>query len=118
MNNFSALWPKREPGALLFDLDGTLVDSAPDIAVALDATLQELGFAVAGEAQARLWVGNGALKLIQRALASVCHCDVAAIDSQLLSDAHWSFLNKSVTSSSEINHLPIAFCPLIFPCLR
>ncbi|SFL84997.1 phosphoglycolate phosphatase [Marinobacter zhejiangensis] len=62
---FSGQWP----GTILFDLDGTLVDSAPDLAVATDTMLQALGKASAGEAQVRTWVGNGAAVLVRRALA-------------------------------------------------
>ncbi|WP_309637335.1 phosphoglycolate phosphatase [Halomonas mongoliensis] len=52
-----------------FDLDGTLIDSVPDLAAAVDATLSELGLPEAGEKKVSLWVGNGALKLVERALA-------------------------------------------------
>lgn len=65
----------RPPAALLFDLDGTLVDSAPDLAAALDATLVYGGYAAAGLDAARGWVGNGARKLVQRALAHGRGCD-------------------------------------------
>lgn len=57
------------PETLLLDLDGTLVDSAPDLAAAVDAMLAELGRAPAGVEKTRLWVGNGARKLVERALA-------------------------------------------------
>ena len=59
----------REPSALLIDLDGTLLNSAPDIAQAVDHMLVDLGFAAAGEAQVLQWIGNGSRKLVQRALA-------------------------------------------------
>ncbi|QOR39568.1 phosphoglycolate phosphatase [Billgrantia diversa] len=52
-----------------FDLDGTLVDSVPDLAVAVDASLGELGLPAAGEVRVRDWVGNGSLKLMERALS-------------------------------------------------
>lgn len=55
-------------GAVLFDLDGTLVDSAPDLALAVDAMLLELDRPPAGEARVRQWVGNGAQRLVKRAL--------------------------------------------------
>lgn len=53
---------------VLFDLDGTLIDSAPQLALAVNRTLAELGLAEADESVVRTWVGNGADKLIQRAL--------------------------------------------------
>lgn len=54
--------------AVLFDLDGTLVDSAPDLAVAVDAALAELGRSPAGEGRVREWIGDGAQLLVKRAL--------------------------------------------------
>ncbi|MFP8968462.1 phosphoglycolate phosphatase [Pokkaliibacter sp. CJK22405] len=53
---------------VLFDLDGTLVDSVPDLAAALDEMLTALGKPPAGIEGARHWVGNGATLLIKRAL--------------------------------------------------
>ncbi|MBT6274272.1 MAG: phosphoglycolate phosphatase [Chromatiales bacterium] len=53
---------------ILFDLDGTLVDSVPDIAAAVDASCEELGIPVPGETKVRNWVGNGIHKLIERAI--------------------------------------------------
>ncbi len=55
--------------AVFFDLDGTLVDSVPDLAVAVDTMLTQLGLPPRGEAKVRTWVGNGARLLIRRALA-------------------------------------------------
>lgn len=57
------------PEAVLFDLDGTLVDSVPDLAAAVDQMLLSLGREPAGEEKVRRWVGNGAAALIRRALA-------------------------------------------------
>lgn len=56
------------PRAALFDLDGTLIDSAPGIAEALNCTLEELGCAREPEALIRGWIGDGARELLQRAL--------------------------------------------------
>ena len=55
--------------AYLFDLDGTLVDSAPDIARALNRLLVELDLAAVPETLARGWIGDGSRVLITRALA-------------------------------------------------
>jgi phosphoglycolate phosphatase len=54
--------------AIAFDLDGTLIDSVPDLTAATNATLVELGFTEVNQEQVRSWVGNGAQVLMQRAL--------------------------------------------------
>lgn len=57
-----------EVEAVAFDLDGTLIDTAPDIAAALNAALTEQGLPPASPADARGWIGDGPDMLIQRAL--------------------------------------------------
>jgi phosphoglycolate phosphatase len=59
----------RNVKLLAVDLDGTLVDSAPDIALCLGAALEAVGFASPGEARTRVWIGDGLETLIARALA-------------------------------------------------
>lgn len=54
---------------VMLDLDGTLVDSLPDLTAAVDYMLKEAGFPAAGPSQVRHWVGNGAVMLVRRALA-------------------------------------------------
>ncbi|MFJ2976914.1 phosphoglycolate phosphatase [Kluyvera sp. NPDC087067] len=51
-----------------FDLDGTLVDSAPGLAAAVDNALYALELPVAGEERVITWIGNGADILMERAL--------------------------------------------------
>jgi phosphoglycolate phosphatase len=53
---------------IIFDLDGTLVDSVPELALALNDALTTKGFSTVGESSVREWVGNGILKLLERAL--------------------------------------------------
>ena len=53
---------------ILIDLDGTLVDSVPDLAWCVDKTMAALGMPPRGEARVRLWVGNGIVRLVHRAL--------------------------------------------------
>jgi len=53
---------------VLIDLDGTLVDSVPDLAWCIDETMKALDLPTCGEAKVRNWVGNGVPRLIERAL--------------------------------------------------
>jgi len=62
-------WFDGWPDLVCFDLDGTLVDSVPDIAASVDAFLTEQGVALAGEDRVRGWVGLGSAKLIEQAMA-------------------------------------------------
>ncbi|GAB4236558.1 MAG: phosphoglycolate phosphatase [Methyloligellaceae bacterium] len=52
----------------MFDLDGTLVDSVPDIAAALNDLFAEQGWSPFAEEEVRGMVGGGVPKLIERAL--------------------------------------------------
>jgi len=67
--SLAGLFSPRWPSVALFDLDGTLVDSAPDLAAAVDQMLEHLGRSPVGIDQVRDWVGNGASVLVRRALA-------------------------------------------------
>lgn len=69
MSLLRELFRGEVPRLVMFDLDGTLVDSVPDLAAAIDKTLRDLERPAAGVAQVRDWVGNGARVLVRRALA-------------------------------------------------
>ncbi len=58
----------KRPEMVLIDLDGTLVDSVPDLTFCVDEMMQKLGLPVRGEARVRTWVGNGVERLVRRAL--------------------------------------------------
>ena len=53
---------------VLIDVDGTLVDSVPDLAYCVDEMMKRLDMPVHGEAKVRNWVGNGVERLVRRAL--------------------------------------------------
>ena len=55
---------------LLLDLDGTLVDSVPDIAAALNRLMHGLGLAPFGDAEAASFVGDGVAVTVRRAFAA------------------------------------------------
>ncbi|WED21625.1 phosphoglycolate phosphatase [Vibrio sp. JC009] len=54
---------------IAFDLDGTLLNSVPDLTLAVDKAVQTLGYEAVTEAQVGEWVGNGADILIARAIS-------------------------------------------------
>jgi phosphoglycolate phosphatase len=56
--------------AVLVDLDGTLIDTAPDIAAAANATLASLGLAALDVAQVRSFIGEGIAVLVRRSLGA------------------------------------------------
>ena len=59
-----------KPRVLVFDLDGTLIDSAPDLAQAVNALLAELGRPPLAETAIRPMIGDGSRLLLARALAA------------------------------------------------
>ncbi|MBR3743475.1 MAG: HAD family hydrolase [Clostridia bacterium] len=54
--------------AVIFDLDGTLIHSLPDIAAAMNRTLKRFGLPVFPEEEYKYKVGNGVLKLTERVI--------------------------------------------------
>lgn len=57
--------------AVLFDLDGTLVDSAPDLTLAANKMLSALGYSQVNCSQVKGWVGDGVRSLVRRALTAI-----------------------------------------------
>ncbi len=68
---------------LIFDLDGTLIDSVPDLADAINTMLTALGKKNYPLETIRHWVGNGAQVLIQRALVGDINLDTPNSINQL-----------------------------------
>ncbi|VAW89823.1 Phosphoglycolate phosphatase [hydrothermal vent metagenome] len=58
----------KKPEMVLIDVDGTLVDSVPDLAYCVDEMMKRLEMPVRGETAVRNWVGNGVERLVRRAL--------------------------------------------------
>jgi phosphoglycolate phosphatase len=67
---------------VLIDVDGTLVDSVPDLAYSVDEMLKRLNMKPHGEAAVRNWVGNGVVRLVERGLTNDLdgHPDQALFD--------------------------------------
>ena len=58
----------NEAGLVIFDLDGTLLDTIADLAAAANAALKEKGYPVRTQKECQQFVGNGVNKLLERAL--------------------------------------------------
>lgn len=58
--------------AVLFDLDGTVLDTVEDIADSLNRALENHGFARISTAQAESFLGNGTRRLVELALPESC----------------------------------------------
>ena len=70
----------RKPDMILIDVDGTLVDSVPDLAFCVDTMMAALGRSPHGEARVRKWVGNGVERLVRRALVGALQGEPDAAD--------------------------------------
>ena len=56
---------------ICFDLDGTLVNSVPDLRLALNAMLDELSLPHVNGLVVKTWVGDGISKMVERCLLHV-----------------------------------------------
>ena len=63
---------------LIFDLDGTLVDSLPGIAASLNRSLASLGLPSHPHSAVRSFIGDGAKMLVRRALGGNASAEVEA----------------------------------------
>lgn len=77
---------------LVFDLDGTLIDSAQDLCNSVNASLAEFGHAVLPDPVVASFVGNGAQMLVRRALATAAGIAVDAVEQKLLDETLAFFL--------------------------
>lgn len=77
------------PKFIMIDLDGTLVDSVPDLTKSVDEMMLKIGEKPYGEKKVRNWVGNGVQKLVARALMNKLEGEV---DKDLYNKAYPIFL--------------------------
>ncbi len=92
----------RKPDLVLFDLDGTLVDTAPDLAWSIDATLEKLDLPMCGEEKVRAWIGSGIEGLLNRALTN----DFNGVpDKSLYDNALSIFLDIYIDNICERSHI-------------
>src|SRR5690554_2164050 len=58
----------KDKELIIFDLDGTLIDSMPDLAQAINSMLTHFDLTPLTLEEATLFIGNGAVKLVERSL--------------------------------------------------
>lgn len=90
----------RERGTIIFDLDGTLVDSAPDLADALDASLAERGHPPLGLEHTRQLIGHGVAALVRKGL----QVRDETLDAPSLASAVQRFLGHYTSNLSRRNY--------------
>ncbi len=92
----------KKPEMFLIDVDGTLVDSVPDLAFCVDELMKQMGMPVRGEGAVRQWVGNGVPRLVERALSN----DLDGMpDKALYEKAYPLFLDLYAENTSQRSSL-------------
>ena len=89
---------------IAFDLDGTLLDSVPDLTLAAQKTLAAIGFPSVTEEQVRDYVGNGADVLIARALSQSMDIDLS-IEESIKKEARKLFDHYYALGGHALSHL-------------
>jgi phosphoglycolate phosphatase len=85
---------------VMIDLDGTLIDTVPDLAAAANRMLADLGRAVWDEAYYRAWIGNGVPRFVKRALTGEM---LAAPEDKLYEQALTLFRMHYAAAVSELS---------------
>jgi len=83
---------------VLIDVDGTLVDSVPDLAYCVDEMMKQLDMPLRGETNVRNWVGNGVERLVRRALTNSLDGEP---DDELFTRAYPIFLDLYAENTSK-----------------
>jgi len=91
-----------KPKMVLIDVDGTLVDSVPDLAWCVDEMMLALDMQPHGEDKVREWVGNGVERLVRRALVGQL---VGEPEDSLFASAYPIFLDLYRDNTSKRSNL-------------
>ena len=83
---------------VIFDLDGTLLDTIADLAASANYALKTLGFPPRGEEECRSFVGNGVTKLLERALPDGAKTPENIEKMRAVFQAHYDKHNADATS--------------------
>lgn len=112
------------PDAILFDLDGTLIDSAGDIATAANRALADLGRPERTDPEVRGFIGDGLRLLMERCLGAPqepamvdqavqrfhVHYEACALDTTFLFPGVAQLLDALTGSLAVVSNKPEGFC--------
>jgi phosphoglycolate phosphatase len=79
--------PMFDVSAIAFDLDGTLLDTVHELAAAVNALLDELGYPPLASEVVAAMIGKGMANLVRRVLALATDVSPEAVDEAELKDA-------------------------------
>ena len=92
---------------IIYDLDGTLVDSAPDIAAAVNGMRRELGHSEKTLADIKQWIGNGSAMLVKRSLGEALHLQPEEVPQDIFQPAHDLFFKHyRITNGQHTSVFP------------
>lgn len=89
---------KKKYDTVIFDLDGTLLDTLDDLAYSTNFALRQMGFPERSREEVRTFVGNGVKKLIERAVPKGTSTE--------LTEKTLSVFKKHYEKNSEVNTKP------------
>jgi len=92
----------KAPQLVLIDVDGTLVDSVPDLAFCIDQTMLQLDLPERGEDAVRLWVGNGVERLVQRALLNAPDGVADEVQFEQALSIFWALYRDNICVRSQL----------------
>jgi phosphoglycolate phosphatase len=84
--------PVEQLKLLVFDLDGTLIDSAQDLCNSVNAALNEVGYGPLPDPLIASFVGNGAPMLMRRSVALAANVAPDEVDEEQFAKAYQFFL--------------------------
>ena len=91
-----------KPELIAFDLDGTLVDSSPDIATAINQMLTELNQHTYPEQHIKQWLGYGATRLIKCALTGELDPQTEPNNLQQARSLYFNFYSANICVDSQL----------------
>jgi phosphoglycolate phosphatase len=85
---------------LVFDLDGTLVDTAPDLVAATNHVLTHIGHAPVSEASLRPWIGHGARYMVEHAMGEAAG-KLTPLERDRLLERYLDFYGANIAVGSQ-----------------